>query len=101
MRTEFISFDNLQQKKLNRLVARKFSLPRYQLRKDLSSFANLMGHQKMVLDIGSGNEKPYEELFGADIHFGIDLYETSDVRGVLTTYLLRVISPIWYFVLKF
>jgi len=81
MRTKFDLFIRSQQQILNKFVARKFSLPKYQLRKDLTVFSKLIGLQRLVLDIGSGTEKPYRELFRADVHFCIDLFETSDVIG--------------------
>jgi SAM-dependent methyltransferase len=62
-------------------VAKTFSYPKFQLNKDLASFRRMIDHQKFILDIGSGAEKPYQELFGADVHIGIDLFDPSDIKG--------------------
>src|SRR5688572_16096034 len=66
---------------LNQFIAKYLSLSRFQLRKDLSFFMKLMGHQAHILDIGSGSKKPYKELLNGDIHIGIDMFNPSDVQG--------------------
>lgn len=72
------------QQRMNKLSANTFGLVRYQIRKDLQRFSEIIGGPKIVLDVGSGLDKPYQNLFETNNYFGIDLFEPSDVQGDIT-----------------
>jgi len=44
-----------------------------------------MGVTDRILDIGSGPDKPYGDLFQGSSHIGIDLYDPSDILGDISS----------------
>lgn len=71
----------MDRSKLNRLLARYTSLPRYQIRRSLAEFSKTIGQSGVILDLGCGAEMPYRRLFRSEHYFGIDLFEPADIRG--------------------
>jgi SAM-dependent methyltransferase len=67
--------------RLNRLLARYTSLPRHQIHRSLTEFSKTVGQSGLILDLGSGTEKPYQQLFRSEQYFGIDLFEPADIQG--------------------
>ncbi len=72
-------------KKANRFIARYLRLTRFQIRRELERFSAAIGESDRTLDIGSGTDKPYADLFRSGGWFGIDLYEPSDIRGDISS----------------
>lgn len=71
----------MDRSRLNRLLVRYTSLPRYQIRRSLAEFSKIIGHCGVILDLGCGAEMPYRRLFRSEHYFGIDLFEPADIRG--------------------
>ena len=72
---------NMRREKINQVFYQVFNLPSYHIRKDLISFASGFHNPNLILDIGSGKYKPYQDIFNGTFHFGIDLFEPSDIKA--------------------
>jgi SAM-dependent methyltransferase len=76
---------NMLAQRANRFHSRRLSLTHFQIRRDLRRFSATIGGVKCLLDLGSGSQKPYADLFEASNHIGIDLYEPSDLWGDISS----------------
>jgi len=69
---------------LGRNFARSASYAKYRLRKDVEEYATMVGPTKRVLDIGSGTQTPYRDLFDTDHYVGLDYFESTHVSADAT-----------------
>ena len=63
------------------LLARRISLTRAQIRKDLTAFASVASPCELIIDVGSGPHTPYRDLLGAQNYWGIDVYQPAHVNA--------------------
>lgn len=75
---------NASMAELGRNFARSASYAKYRLRKDVEEYAAEIGPTKRVLDIGSGTQTPYRDLFEADHYVGLDYFESTHVLADAT-----------------
>lgn len=67
--------------RINKIIAKFVSLPRYFVRRDIQNFLKIIGIYGLVVDLGSGLDAPYKDLFETDSYWAFDLYEPYHVRA--------------------
>lgn len=62
-------------------IAKNLSLTRHMILKDLKSFSPIIDDAGVIVDVGSGHELRYSDIFQASRIIGLDLYHPSHVQG--------------------
>ena len=62
-------------------IAKSLSLTGHMILRDLQSFSAMIGDAGLTIDVGSGYELHYKEIFRSSRIIGLDLYQPSHVQG--------------------
>ena len=71
----------LNAKQCKEFFVKNLSLTRQMILKDLKIFSDLIGNTRFTIDVGSGRELRYKDVFKSSKIFGLDLYAPSHIRA--------------------